>query len=293
MKRNQARLLKLALVLGVLLLFLLIKNQLSNIFPPKPSQPFSSLKKDQIQRILITKDATPTAIFNKNNHWYTKIAGEDFLADEERINSLIDNIISLKKEDVVSTNKNKHKDLGIDKQKIELKTKDKNYFIFIGNSTGSSKNYVRIDNENDVFTASGFDNVFTPDDYRDLAVKLITDENKISGIEIAYDDKITKLEKKSSDWKIGLKTAKKDRVDFFLNDLKTLKANDILPKDTILAQVVSLTITVKESGKEKKITFYTNSNENYLAKTSVSDFIFQIPTAYVESLKKEEKDFTE
>ena len=157
-----------------------------------------------------------------------------------------------------------------------------------------SNNFVRIDDENEVFVTSGFEDVFTSEDYRDLEVHLVNDETKITSIEINFNDTKTTITKKGVNWKIDDKTAKKDRVDFFINDLKTLKAKDILPKKQNYPTInPELSIKITEADKEKNIGFYPENEENYLAIVEKSDFDYLIASAYVASLKKEEKDFVE
>lgn len=293
MRKNRQRLIALIIILVLITGFILAKDKFMQVSTKKPQQVFSSVKPEQIQKILISKDNKTTTIYKKQNKWLVTKDKIEYSADPERIQKIIDNFLSLKKEEIFSTNKNKHKDFGINNQKIELQTNNNSYVLYIGNTSGLSKNYVRLDNQNDIFDAESFDNAFYPDDYRDLAVRLISDENKVSSIEINFENKILKLEKKGNDWFIQADKVKKDRVDFFLNDLKTLKASDILPKDTLIAQVISGFISVKENSLEKKIIFYSSDKDNYLAKSSISNSVFQIPTAYVSSLNKVEKDFTE
>jgi gliding motility-associated-like protein len=45
------------------------------------------------------------------------------------------------------------------------------------------------------------------------------------------------LEKKGNDWMLGDKKAQKDNVDFYINQIKTLKATDIIKTDTINVNV--------------------------------------------------------
>ena len=292
MKRNRARLIQLIAVLLAVFFILILRNQLPQFLAPKPDQPFSSLKKEQISEIILSKDKT-SSVYKKGTTWYVKKGNSEFRADTDRISKIIESLINLKKDNVVSNNKNKHKDLGIDKQKIEIKAGKKSYVIYVGSPSGLSSNYVRIGTGNEVFTADGLDEAFTSDDYRDLLVHLINDEAKVTSIEIDFEDKKTVLNKKDNDWKISDKIAKKDRIDFFVNDIKTLKASDIFTKDTDLPTVISMTIIIKENNQEKSIEFFAQDENNYLAKTSTSQFVFQIPAAYVASLKKEEKDFLE
>ena len=291
MKLNQNRLLKLLSALVIIIAIFFIRSELPNIFPEKLDQPFVGIDKDQVKEIVFNKNEA-TTVYKKGNAWYVKKDGSEFKADQERINRIIASILNLKKNSIVSNNINKHKDLGIDKQKIDIKIAGRTYSIYIGNATGLANNYIRIDKENDVFPGEGLIEVFTPADYRNLSIPLVTDESKIDLIEINNNDRLTTLFKKDNDWKIGDKLVKSDRIDFYINDLKNLKANDIYPKDYPLPDIPpSDIIKIKESTKEKSINFYPQNENYYLAKISESEFIYQIQTAYVASLKKETGDF--
>lgn len=271
--------------------FLLKDLVLGLFFPKKTVEPFKFLNKNTVTGIQIDSDSKVINLYKKDKIWFVKpsTATGETKADQERIDNLIFTLSSLVKENVVSFNKKNHQDLGIGKNKIVLKTKDKNYELYIGNTTGTDQNYVRIDNENEVFKASGFAQVFTPFDYRDLNVNFVSDETAIT--EISINDLV--LQKKKDQWFIANKQAKTDRVDFFLSDLKNLKAQDILPADTSLPYSPQLTIKINTNNTLQTAYFFTKDKDNYYLKSSSSYNIFQIPTIYVNSLKKEEKDFIE
>lgn len=303
MKKNRIRLISLTLFLSLLLLIFVFNNRIKYWFPQKFHQPFSSINKKGIFEISII-DSNNKIVLSKKNHWLVKKEGQDYQADEERINKILDNIVSLKKEEIVSNNENRHKDLGIKDQKIILKSKDKTHVLFIGNSSSIDKNYLKINNENDVFITSGFTDIFTNNDFRDLKLNLIQDEESIDRIIIAFEEKTITLDKKKNkntiSWQIDNKTLKKEKVDFFINNLITLKANDILVKNIPFDNPPALTIKLQENKEQKIVQFYLSINEQnfqkqnyYLAKISTSDKLFSIADVYVSSLIKEEKDFTE
>lgn len=292
MKRNKSRLIALSTTLLLAVFIIVAKDRILSFLPQKNNQLFPALKKESINELIIEKDAKINTIIHADKGWYVKKDGEESLADQERVEKIITNILGLKKEEVASTNKNKHKELGIDKQKIVVKTKTKQYNIYLGNMTSGTKNYIRINDENEVFIAAGFEEVFIPDDYRDMKANLVENEASVASVEIQFEGKMLKLERKGKDWFIGNKRAKKDRIDFFINEIKTLKGTDIA-KDDILSQNISLKIIVKENGKEKTGAFYTKDQYANLLKTSVSNYVLQIPAPYLNSLKKEEKDFLE
>lgn len=290
MRKTKSRLFKLTLLfLGLMFLFI-FKTQFSNFFGQKTPLVFPDLKTQSVQEITLFGEKT-IFLYKKNNLWFVKEKKAEFPADQERIQTLINNLVNLKKEEIVSTNKTKHQNFGIGKEKISFKTKDKDLTIFIGKATSLNKTYLRINNQNEVFIGEGFNNAFNPDDYRDLLVHLINEEDKINQLEIDSDGKKIILEKKGNEWLINNKKAKKEKVDFFINDLKMLKADDILTKKINLPANYQLQIKLKEKNQEKSARFYPEEETNYFLKTSNSDLIYQLSAASVTSLKKEEKDF--
>lgn len=286
-------------MLTILILFLtvftLLKNRSEIFFREKQPQPFSKIKSTEIVGLSIQGEATNNLILRKNNHWYVRKDGEEFPADEERINNLIQTLISLSKTEIASKNKNRHRDLGVGKKNIAIKTNAENYLLYIGSSASLTKNYIRLNDENEVFIAEGLENVFSPEDYRDLSLRLIANENDVNYASINFNGQTTILNKKGNNWLIAQKQAKKDRVDFFLNDAKTVKANDILSKKSFdqALSYPNLSLQIKEKGAIKTVDFFQKDQNNYWATTSLSDYIFQVPVAYIEYLKKEEKDFVD
>ncbi|MBI2641627.1 DUF4340 domain-containing protein [Candidatus Roizmanbacteria bacterium] len=294
MSKNRARLKKLIALIILLVFAYFLKDFAVTFFASKPQQPSSSLEKSAISEILIKNDKQEFSLYKKGGRWLTKKAGEEFQADEEKISQIIESIAVLKKDEIVSKNKNKHEEFGIGNQTITLKSGGKSYVIFVGDSAGITKNYVRIDDENEVFAATGFDTVFADTDFLDLSLHLIKDENFITSVTTYLEGNTLSLEKKGNDWKIEDRTAKKDRVDFFLNDLKTLKAKDILKKQENYLDVNPiLSIIIKENNKEKNIGFYSQNEEEYFVRINPSSYDYIVASGFVASLKKEEKDFFE
>jgi hypothetical protein len=291
MNKNISRLVTLSFLVIVFVLYFLLGNKVTNfLFPKKLDRHYKSLSIDNLSKISFYFENKVININKESNQWIVNQDKIDFKADQERINKIITEFIGLTKEEIVSTNKKRHVDLGIQDNKIVLITPGKSYILYIGNPSGSDKNYVRINEENEAFLASGFVDVFTPFDYRDLKVNLIPDENKVASI---YIDNLS-LEKKKDKWFIGSKEAKKDRVDFFLNDLMTLKATDISTKEAALSYP-ELIIKTKVKNKEIAANFFPvdDDKESYYLKTTNNNFLYTIPAVYVASLKKEEKDFIE
>jgi len=292
MKKNEKRLFSLLILTLLIAAVFIFKNKFNQLFLSSNKRIFTDLKKEQIKEIEISTNEKTFKTYKKENRWVVKSKNEEFNADEEKVNQVIDAFINLEKGEIVSTNKKNFASLGINKQKIVLTAAGKKYTVYIGNSFSLEKNYLKIDNQDEVFIASNFNTLLTLDDFRDLNIYLVSDEKNIQSIEITLFNNKLMLTKKSSDWEINNQKAKKDRVDYFINDLKTLKANDIFPKDTALPTILpELSIKIKENNQEKRAYFIKKDENNYYLQLSDRPTIYQISTAYVSSLKKEEKDF--
>lgn len=301
MEKNRFRIIFLIGIVISLWIGFIIKDKLQIISSTKEVKPFSGIKTEAVKQVIFNNGIVETVVYKKNNIWNLKKDNTEYLADQDRINKVIDDLINLKKEEVVSTNKKKHFDLGIDKQLISLQIDNQNYKLYIGNNYSLNKNYLRINDENDVFIGTGFDTVFYPEDYRDLSVNFIKDENKITAVIIKeYGAIKLSLELKNKKWiTADNKEIKKEKVDFLINDLKTLKASDFTQPDNFDKTTGDkyLSIIIKENnppaGGEKTADFYTiiDNKENYYLKTNQSNIIFKIAAANVQSLNKEEKDY--
>lgn len=257
-----------------------------------------SFKKEIIKGLTITQEKEVVTLKNNNKLWLIN----DFPADKERVDKIIESLLNLKKEEIISGNKNKYKELEVDgKRKIEFG----NHIVYIGKTYSYGKSYFRVDNDPNVYLADeDLSAIFYPKDFRDLKVYFVNDENKVDRIEERWGEKFLKLMKKESKWfvttdaKLSFTKAvegKKDRVDFFINDIKTLKGDEIFDKKSVNLSnyQVDLSIIVGEGRKEKKGVFYKKDEEKYYFYQEGSNYIYQIPAAYVASLKKEEKDLVE
>src|SRR3990167_4371012 len=146
MKRNRKRLIQLIFIFLLVTAVILLKNYTDRFLLLKTDQPFSTIDKAAIKELIVTQDKT-TSLYKKNGKWTIKKNGVEYPADQEKLESLINAFINLEKSEAVSNNKARHTQLGIGKQKIELKSAGKKYVIFVGDDSGLGNNYVRIDNE--------------------------------------------------------------------------------------------------------------------------------------------------
>jgi len=291
-KKTLNRLLILSAIFTLLFLFLFSYRKISNLIETtKNVSPFKKIKFSEINKIIFEKENKKNEIYKKNNLWYLKEKEEEFKADQEKIEKIIEAIKEIKKGEIVSKNKNKHQQFGIGKNKIKIFTKNDEITIYVGDTFNLNSNYLRINEENEVFLGENFNDFLTTKDWRDLKIGLIEKEENVEELILNFEGKILFFKKEKNEWKINQKKAKKDRVDFFINEIATLKANDILYDENFHDINPSLTLEIKEKNKIKKADFFEKDKDRYLLKTSLNNFIYQISAVYVSSLKKNEEDF--
>jgi len=291
MKRNQQRNFWLGLSTVILLFVLIFGNRIIAKF--KPTSPFLFLfDKKQIIKINVLNANKKIYLKNKNNQWFVIQDKVEFTADQERINTILDTLKALKKEDIVSNNKEKQFEFGINNIAIEFSTKDEGWKLYLGKNYSSTQLYVKTGDNEDIFLASDLSNILYPEDFRDLNLHLIDDENKLTQIEL--DDNVNKLIliKKKDKWYVEDKEAKKDRVDFLINDLKTLSANDITKEKQQLPEFSDFTITLKANKQNILKTFYKDETNSWVLMNS-NNVAYVISSIYLNGLKKTEKDLVE
>lgn len=292
MKKNRSRILFLLIVTVTLFTLISTKDKIINSLFTKPiERPFSQITAESIKQIDIVNDKKTISLYKKNNQWYLKENQIEFLADQDKTNKIIIDFTQITEEELVSDNKKRFTDFGIEKNRIIIKTINKNYSIYIGQLSGANKTYIKIDDQNAVFSVSGFGDVFSSstNDYRDLSVNFLKDEKLIT--ELTINNIVIK--KNKNRWLVNNQEVKPDQISFYLNDLKTLKATDLLIQKPILYNNPELTITLRSDQEEKTAKFYPidSKQEDYYLVTSNSKFIFQISATSISTLKKEEKDF--
>ena len=293
-KKLADRIVFLIFTIFIVFSFLLLREKINYLISRKQAiLPFAKIDKNKIIKIIFEDENKKTEIYKKNDHWYLKKDGSEFKADEERIKKTIDALVSLKKEEIISKNKNKHKNFGIDKRKVTFYVNKNKFSIYIGNSVNFASNFIRFDDDEAIFLAENLNDIFSDVDWRDLKVKLINDQEKINSIEINYLSKGKNiiLVKEKNNWKINEKNAKKERVDFFINDLITLKADDIITQENFTLLNPEITINVKENNQLKKTSIFSIDTNYYLLKIEGNKLIYKIKKIYISSLEKDEDDF--
>jgi len=288
MRKNRRRLVILTIVCVLFILFLGSKEKVFNLVKP-PTPTLITAKADSFNQITIKTATKTTNLVKKNGVWVVKQQNLEYPADQARIQQIIENVLLLKKDEIVSSNKNRQLGLGIDQQKIELKNNFQKFDLYIGKNASSAQYYVRFNNENDVFLGAGLDNILYPDDFRDLQLHFVNDENQVKAVVINYDGSQLTLRKTNDQWTVNNKAAKTDRIDYFLNDLKTLKGSNIVT-NAVISDQPDLTIKINNNGE---LLAYIKDQDNYYVKVNKTNFTYEVAAAYINALKKTAPDFSE
>lgn len=292
MKKNEARFFVLGGAIITLLCLLFVKTQYRNWFPEKVKFVFSQIQKNSIVGIKIIGSKTITAQ-KKENQWLVNIQNKTYRADGLKINSIISSLLDIKKEEIISINKNRHKELGINKQLLIINTNSgKEYQLFIGDQKNQDTNYVRVGNEDDVFTASGFNDLFSQTyDLRDLNIYVISDEQRVTSIELIAPTGNLVLNKNKDQWSIDGKKAKNDIVETYLKEVKNQVGTDIIDSNTNLGLSPSFELKIKENGIEKTVKYFQQEDKTYLLSLSYSRDIYKMLEANASLLIKKDSDF--
>lgn len=285
MKKTTSRLVKLMVIFFLLMVILVLGRRWPTLFK-KDTAAFPGLKKESIEKLVFTDDKDKNEIVRRANRWFV---GE-FPSDEERVNRVIAAISGLQKDDIVSKNQTKYAVFGVEgKRKIAFN----NHVVYVGEAAGFSQTYLRVDDDPLVYVVGAdWTSFFYPNDFRDLRVYLFNDEDKVDRLSLFWGGKTLALIKKKADWWLGDAKAKKERVDFLLNEIKTLKGSNLVKKDQIETAKYPEAVRIEliEAKKTKRAVFYQQDKDNYYLQQTDSAWIYQIPASYVASLKKEDKD---
>jgi hypothetical protein len=301
MKKTPGRLLILNLLFVLLVLLFLTRDGISTLFESKNNQPLAKVQPEAIKEIEIKNGGIITHLIKKNNKWLIKKDNIEFLADQQRIESIIYNLLNFQKESLISTNKKRHGDFGIGPKKIVLKTSTDWYTVFVGTSQNLDIGYIRIGEENELYALSGSDQMFNPPDYRDLYIHVISSEQNVSQFNIKYNGTQLSFEKKDNNWMVNGKKAKHELVDYYINAFTTLKSIDILLpeqlQDLFKKATPIISIQAKEKGKTIQaeiVSIIDKENKPmYYLKSDTISSVYQLDETTVEELKKTEKDFIE
>lgn len=160
MKKTTKRFIGLLLALIILVgTFYLVT---SDFFSQKKTNPaFPQIKKETITKLVLIDSQNTLTLAKNNNKWSLDVGGE---IDESKINTLIDSITSINKDNLVSTNKDKQVQLEIGIKKIEFYTGALKNTFYLGKNFDLNKVYFKTNNEEKIYSTNNtFDEYFSTD----------------------------------------------------------------------------------------------------------------------------------
>lgn len=273
--------------------FFLLKDRVAQHFQP-PVPYLISLDKNDINRIEITAADQTTRLEKSGKQWSVTDKGNVYPADPQRVKEIINALLNIRKDGLVSINKNHQSEFGFGKQAVRLKTKTAQVSLTVGDNAGMDQNYIRRNQDNQIYLATGLTGVFSPGDYRDLNLHLFADETKVKQIQLIQNGQSLELKKNHDQWFVNGKAAQREKVDYFINDLKTLKASDMLTQSAApsLGEPAGLTIIVT-TDQEIRLQAYYQDQDHYWVTTNRQNYVYSVPAAYIAGLQKKEADFTQ
>jgi hypothetical protein len=295
MKRTHQRLLILSIILLVGLGIFFLRDIVTGFFAQQPEKPFASIEPDQVTGVTIKTESETENLIKTDGSWVVVEGDSEFPADQGRVNTLIDAFINLEQETIASENPDRHTELGIGETSVTLKTGDDAHTLFIGDTTQVSQNFVRINEENNVYIAAGFNQVNTPIDYRDLTIPFVQNENAVSRIEITEQGSTLTLSKQENEWYIGGEKANQSEMSFYVNELSVIRASSIVDGNPIAEQglFTEATITVTEGENVKTVEFYPNDDTTKYAQRQDGETVYEINATLVDSLTKTRAELIE
>ncbi len=294
MKKNTARIYILIISLfACISLFALF----SLIFPliQEASKPIYTFKEKDINQILqVNGSATQHIMKDTASNWTVKMNNMNYPADTEKIADLIEGLLSISKQTVISKNKNKHVGLGIGMNKLVIKTHYGEHTLYVAENTNNNSVYLRMDNQDDIFTPSNDISSSTLlDDMRDLKVYLLKKEMYPDVITITQKGFVIDVVKQKNTWMIDQIPISQNKIDSYLQELTQLTAKHLLPsaESKSSTTIPDFSIDVTYGNNTTTAHFYKIDEELYEIKKSNTPYIFEIPAVYAASLQKEKKDF--
>ncbi len=253
---------------------------------------FPHFDQKSVSDILIKNNGQQYDLYYKNGAWKIKKDGIEYDADPSRIQRIMDAFSSFKKTDTVSNNPAKNTDFGIGPESVSLKSSAKTYEVFIGKNSGVNDVYVSVDTSPNVFTSDLFTDILSPSDFRDLNPHIVANESNVTKVTIENGNTLT-IQNNKGNWVSDTTPLLKERVDFFLNDIKTLKGTDVVPYTTVNNQLNQpyLSLTVTENGKTITAQAYEKDKDNYYVHVENAPLVYVVPSVYVTSLNKQLNDF--
>ena len=229
MKRKNIILVIIFVVLGV------IGYVLTRGLPWQQGKPrfFPKIEADSLTQIVINTFGTGEVRLEKEDSRWVVLSAENTPANQDRVDDVIRTTVELTREDLISTNPEKHVNLKVDGSGTRV-------MVYQGESLAADyyigqvgpdfySTYVRKEGEEQVYLVYRvLTSVVNPLEWRDLAV-FDFNSNDVITVGVEYEGQVYKLEKKDDMWIISGDVRKVDssKVQDFVYQLASLTADDL------------------------------------------------------------------
>ena len=286
MSSSRKRFLLLCVVIFILIMIYVVKN-----FGGYQKTSHYSLQ--TVSSISLNKgNAGNIYLYKNKSQWFLKKGYISYPADQKKIQTLLASLATMESDQIVSDNPAKRTDFGIGKNELILHTINKSYRYEIGVLPETDDAFVTINHGASVYQVPSLAMEFQ-DDYRNLLPLSSLINADVADVTEQYDNESLSLTQNKSDWQINGKQAIRERVDYFLNDLETLRATDMTNSPP---SYTNPTLTITISGHKKKttaISLFSVDENDYALMITGYPFTYIVPSPYVAGLKKTEEDFLE
>ncbi|MCM8803800.1 MAG: DUF4340 domain-containing protein [Candidatus Omnitrophica bacterium] len=288
-------------------LFLVDKWDLNNILEKeifdlrdKRIMPVDIVKTD-IEEIEIKKGEKLISLINKGDGWYINNPIDD-LADKEKIEKIIENIIDGKVKNFEEDKK--EKECGFEKPSaiFKIKVKNNEYFLYLGKKMDDLY-YAKNSEKPYIFLIEDKILEDIPEEINNLRSKKVFDFDisEVNEIIITKKQGEFKFIKEKENYyleKERRKKISKERIENFLYDLKNLQINEFIeyPENKLKDYQISppeIKISLCDNKRKTEIYFGKKVKDNIFCYNPKRKILFTIPSSDYDKINKEKEFFIE
>ncbi|MCZ6678703.1 MAG: DUF4340 domain-containing protein, partial [Candidatus Poribacteria bacterium] len=261
---------------------------------------FPSFQKEQVSKIEITATGQTTTLVKQNDQWLVA-SMEDYPADGEAVEELLDRVAEFKTTQLASTNPEKQSRFQVDASGVEARLMDSGdntlAHLFVGKTTPDVFNsYIRAANSDNVYVAKGYLKSVFDRGYRTWKDRTIFDFNKGDVTQLAIKSEDEELELRidaESKWQM-LKpiasAAKGADVESLLDTFSALETDDFaeakeLAEYELDAPKSSISATLNDDSMRTLLIGKEEGSRRYV-KREDKDQIFMLNNSRINQLIK-------
>jgi len=311
---------QLLILLGILVVLFVIvlvsKNPFSRYEKKGETKSlFVDFDKNNVVKIELTKPvlsevegSDETTVLTKDGDKWLVETMENYPADQEEVDRLLDKVSEFKTDRLASKNPEKQSKFEVDSSGIEAKLSDSNgkvlAHLFVGKSDPVSMiTYVREADSNEVYRVVGYLNPIFDKGERTWKDRTIFDFNKgnITQLTIESEEgKVILPKDEEGNWKIiepKPANAKKEEVDKIADTLSKLEVSDFAEKKELkeygLYEPKSKISAMLNDGSTKTLLIGNKEDSKYYVKRADSDIVFILYKYRIDELLKKFEDLKE